>query len=100
MRVTPFAIFRRCSQRLTAIIQRITDPWLLLGDFNMPAALWLGAHPFLRAYPTPAKPTYPTKNPVEPIDSCVAPQTLSVQGEVLPEVGSDHLPILVSCRLG
>ena len=86
------------TQRLAAIIQELTGPWLLLGDFNMPAASWLDAHPSLRAYPTPAKPTHPTQNPQEPIDYCVAPQELLVRAEVLTEEGSDHLPILVSCR--
>jgi endonuclease/exonuclease/phosphatase family metal-dependent hydrolase len=83
------------AQRLAAMTQELTGQWLLLGDFNMPAAVWLDAYPFLTAYPTPAKPTHPTKDPVEPIDYCVAPQTLPVQVEVLSEAGSDHLPILV-----
>ncbi|MGH4021375.1 MAG: endonuclease/exonuclease/phosphatase family protein [Pseudonocardiaceae bacterium] len=85
------------AQRLAAITDELTVQWLLLGDFNMPATTWLGAHPSMRAHPTPAKPTHPTKDAIEPIDYCVAPQTLSVQAEVLPEAGSDHLPILVSC---
>ncbi|MCA1676918.1 MAG: hypothetical protein LC799_33665, partial [Actinobacteria bacterium] len=53
------------------------------------------AYPFLAAYPTLARPTYPTKDPVEPIDYCVAPQELLVQAEVSPEAGSDHLPVFV-----
>ncbi|MGH3915452.1 MAG: endonuclease/exonuclease/phosphatase family protein [Pseudonocardiaceae bacterium] len=87
------------AQRLVAMTQELSDQWLLVGDFNMPAASWLDAHPSLRAYPTPAKPTYPTKNPEESIDYCVAPQELPVQAEVLLETGSDHLPIFVRCRL-
>ncbi|HEU0087354.1 MAG TPA: endonuclease/exonuclease/phosphatase family protein [Pseudonocardiaceae bacterium] len=86
-------------QRLAAITQELSGQWLLLGDFNMPASHWLSAYPFLRAYPAPAEPTYPTNDPVEPIDYCVAPQTLAVQAEVLPNAGSDHLPILVNCRI-
>ena len=88
------------AQRLAAIAQELTGQWLLLGDFNMPASVWLDAYPSLRAYPTPAKPTYPTKNPEEPIDYCVAPQELSVRAEALTVEGSDHLPILVSCWVG
>lgn len=88
------------AQRLAAMTQELTDQWLLVGDFNMPASVWLDAHPSLRAYPTSGEPTYPTKHPVEPIDYCVAPQILPVRVEVLSEAGSDHLPILVSCRLG
>jgi endonuclease/exonuclease/phosphatase family metal-dependent hydrolase len=87
------------AQRLVALTQELTDQWLLLGDFNMPASHWLDAYPSLRAYPTPAKPTHPTKNPIEPIDYCVAPQELPVRTEVLPDASSDHLPILVSCWL-
>lgn len=83
--------------RLIEITQELKDQWLLLGDFNMPASDWLNAYPTLAAYPTPAKPTYPTKKPVEPIDYCVAPQGLAVEAEVLSEAGSDHLPILVRC---
>lgn len=85
------------AQRLTAIVQELDGQWLLLGDFNMPASDWIDGHSFLRAYPTPAKPTHPAKCPTEPIDYCVAPQELPVQAEVLPEVGSDHLPISVKC---
>lgn len=87
-------------QRLTAIIQDLADPWLFLGDFNTPAASWLGAYPSLRAYPFPAEPTYPTDDPVEPIDYCVAPQALPVHAEALTATGSDHLPISVRCRVG
>lgn len=86
------------AQRLAAIVQELDGQWLLLGDFNMPASDWLGAHLFLRAYPTPAEPTHPAKEPMEAIDYCVAPQALQVQAEVLPEVGSDHSAILVICR--
>ncbi|MGH4010033.1 MAG: endonuclease/exonuclease/phosphatase family protein [Pseudonocardiaceae bacterium] len=84
------------AQGLVAMTQGLTDQWLLLGDFNMPTSVWLDAYPFLAAYPTPAKSTYPAKDPVEPIDYCVAPQELPVQAEVLIEVGSDHLPVLVT----
>ncbi|MDQ4031077.1 MAG: endonuclease/exonuclease/phosphatase family protein [Actinomycetota bacterium] len=85
------------TQQLAVIVRELSGPWLLLGDFNMPASVWLAAHPFLRSYPTPAEPTYPSKEPIEPIDYCVAPQELPVQAEVLPETGSDHLPLLAGC---
>ncbi|MGH3933195.1 MAG: endonuclease/exonuclease/phosphatase family protein [Pseudonocardiaceae bacterium] len=87
------------AHRLAAMTQELTAQWLLFGDFNMPASAWLDVYPFLAAYPMLAQPTYPTKNPVETIDYCVAPQNLSVKAEVLPEVGSDHFPVLVSCRI-
>ncbi|MGH4017190.1 MAG: endonuclease/exonuclease/phosphatase family protein [Pseudonocardiaceae bacterium] len=85
------------ARRLGGIVQELDGQWLLLGDFNMPASDWIDAHSFLRAYPAPAEATHPTKDPVEQIDYCVAPQTVSVQAEVLPEAGSDHLPIIVNC---
>ena len=88
------------AQRLVAITQELTDPWLLLGDFNMPASAWLDQHPSLCSYPTPAKPTYPTKDLVESIDYCVAPEQLLVRAETLTEAGSDHLPVLVKCPVG
>lgn len=85
------------TQRLVAMTQELTGQWLLLGDFNMSASAWLDAHQYLRAYPTPAEPTHPTMEPVEPVDYCVAPQGLQIEAEVLPEAGSDHLPILARC---
>jgi endonuclease/exonuclease/phosphatase family metal-dependent hydrolase len=86
------------ARRLLHIMQGLPDPWLLVGDFNMPAAAWLTEMPLLRAYPNPAVPTYPTKNPVEAIDYCVASEGTIVQVEVLSEPGSDHVPILVRSR--
>jgi endonuclease/exonuclease/phosphatase family metal-dependent hydrolase len=82
-------------RRLVDIMQSLPDPWLLVGDFNMPAELWLSDYPSLRAYPGVAIQTYPAKKPAEAIDYCVAHEGLIVQAEVLPEPGSDHLPILV-----
>jgi endonuclease/exonuclease/phosphatase family metal-dependent hydrolase len=84
--------------RLTEITRGLTDPWLLVGDFNAPASSWLGEQSPLRARPW-STPTYPAKAPVEPIDYCVAPEASRVHADVLPEAGSDHLPILVRCWL-
>lgn len=88
------------ANRLAAITQELTDQWLLLGDFNMPASDWIDEYSLLSAYPTPAEATHPIKEPVEAIDYCVGSQALRVQAEVLPEAGSDHLPILVQCTPG
>ncbi|MCA1604874.1 MAG: endonuclease/exonuclease/phosphatase family protein [Acidobacteria bacterium] len=87
-------------QRLMVMIQELRDPWVLVGDFNMPATEWIDAYPHLYTYPTPAEPTHPTKEPIESIDYCVAPRAISVHVDVLSETGSDHRPIFVSCRLG
>jgi endonuclease/exonuclease/phosphatase family metal-dependent hydrolase len=97
----------RCEQytradalhRLVEIAQSLTDPWLLLGDFNTAASSWLDEQTSLRAYPA-AEPTYSTKKPVESIDYCVAPLALSVRASVLLEAGSDHLPVLVHVGTG
>lgn len=86
-------------QQLAAIVQSFPSPWLLLGDYNTPASSWLGRYPSLRAFPFPAEPTYPVKQPVEAIDYCLAPQALPVYAAVLVKDGSDHLPILVRCWL-
>jgi endonuclease/exonuclease/phosphatase family metal-dependent hydrolase len=86
--------------QLAVMTQELASPWLLLGDFNMPATAWLDTYPSVLAHPTPPKPTHPTQTPIEPIDYCVASQALPVHAEVLPEPGSDHLPILVICWLG
>lgn len=87
------------TQRLVAMTQELRGQWLLLGDFNMPASVWLDTYPSLCSYPMPAKPTYPAKEPVEAIDYCVTTQELAVRAEVLAEAGSDHLPVFVSYRL-
>lgn len=86
-------------QRLVAITRELNGQWLLVGDFNMPADSWLNMHPALRSYPEPSEPTHPIKDPVEPIDYCVARQELQIHAEVLREAGSDHLPIFAACRL-
>jgi endonuclease/exonuclease/phosphatase family metal-dependent hydrolase len=83
------------SRRLVPIMQSLPDPWLLVGDFNMSAELWLSDYPSLRAYPRVAIQTYPAKKPAEAIDYCVAHEGLIVHAEVLREPGSDHLPVLV-----
>lgn len=82
-------------QRLTATTSDLVGPWLLVGDFNVPANSWLDQDSPLRAYPAPAQPTYPTREPVEAIDYCVVPRDLTVEAETLTVTGSDHLPILV-----
>jgi endonuclease/exonuclease/phosphatase family metal-dependent hydrolase len=83
--------------RLVALIRGLDEPWLLVGDFNMPAAAWIDDDEWLRAYPMPAVATYPAGRPVEAIDYCVAPASLRVEAEVLGVEGSDHLPILMWC---
>ncbi|OLF06264.1 endonuclease/exonuclease/phosphatase family protein [Actinophytocola xanthii] len=86
-------------QRLSELLMEQSGPWLLVGDFNTAADSWIGKQPLWQVCPAPAVPTYPTAKPVEAIDYCVVPSGSVVQGEVLKRTGSDHLPILVRCRL-
>jgi endonuclease/exonuclease/phosphatase family metal-dependent hydrolase len=81
--------------RLAKLVQKLDAPWMLVGDFNAPAAAWITKYGALRAHPDPAVATYPTKQPVEAIDYCVAPASLRVEAEVLGVEGSDHLAVLM-----
>lgn len=81
-------------RRLTTIAHELAEPWLLVGDFNIPATEWPDQQS-LRPYPTSHQPTYPAHDPVEAIDYCVAPDRLHIKVDILTAPGSDHLPILV-----
>lgn len=85
--------------RLFTIAQDLAEPWVLCGDFNTPASSWLDNYPLLNAYPETAEPTYPTNEPVEPIDYCIVSPGVSIQAKVMTAGGSDHLPVLVHCQL-
>jgi endonuclease/exonuclease/phosphatase family metal-dependent hydrolase len=82
-------------RRLMTMVHGLNQPWLLVGDFNTPAAAWIQGHGRVRAHPDPPIATYPTKQPVEAIDYCVAPASQHVEAEVLTVQGSDHLALLV-----
>jgi endonuclease/exonuclease/phosphatase family metal-dependent hydrolase len=83
--------------RLVALTTHLTEPWLICGDFNIPADAWAGKHAAMAAYPDPPQPSYPSDSPVESIDYCVAsPGTVSA-ARVLACRGSDHLPVLITC---
>jgi endonuclease/exonuclease/phosphatase family metal-dependent hydrolase len=82
-------------QRLATISGELTGPWLLVGDFNMPAATWQQQEPSFWAYSASDAPTYPARDPIEAIDYCVASLGLNIDVNVLNVPGSDHLPILV-----
>jgi endonuclease/exonuclease/phosphatase family metal-dependent hydrolase len=84
-------------QRLTTIVDELAEPWLLVGDFNAPVESWLDRRSSLQSYLQPIEPTYPAQNPVEAIDYCVAPSGLNISVNILNNIGSDHLPILVRC---
>jgi endonuclease/exonuclease/phosphatase family metal-dependent hydrolase len=82
--------------RVRQVVSVLDPPWLLLGDFNTPAASWLDGDPTMGAAPREATGTYPASAPTEAIDYAVAPRDHRLRGEVLVADGSDHLPLLVS----
>jgi endonuclease/exonuclease/phosphatase family metal-dependent hydrolase len=68
-----------------------TEPTLITGDLNMPGPATLIAPCYRRA---PRGPTYPAHRPWIQLDHFLAGPRVSVDtAEVLPGVGSDHLPI-------
>src|SRR5215475_7706157 len=85
--------------RLTGIIGDLDSHWLICGDFNTPASTWLDSNNQVAAFPQPAQPTYPTVQPSEPIDYCIASPRLPIEARVLTVAGSDHYPILLSCTV-
>lgn len=89
----------KALERLMALTRRLSDRWLLCGDFNTAPSSWLGDGGPITVSPDPAQPTYPADHPVEPIDYCLASPGIHLNAEVLPVAGSDHLPQLVLARL-
>ena len=85
--------------RLTELTRELDSPWLLCGDFNTPAESWLDRTGSVVVCPEPAQPTYPTDEPTEAIDYCVASPGLPVTGKILEVGGSDHLPVVVWVRI-
>lgn len=82
------------ARRLAVLSQRLDEPWLICGDFNVAAAAWTSEHPMAVA-PHPAVPTHPAIEPVHPIDYCIASPGVDLVAEVLAMPGSDHLPVVV-----
>jgi endonuclease/exonuclease/phosphatase family metal-dependent hydrolase len=87
-------------ERLVALTRRLSDRWLVCGDFNTPASSWLDDDHSFGVCPDPPEATYPAIQPVEPIDYCIASPDVRLDAEVLIAAGSDHLPQLVIARLG
>jgi endonuclease/exonuclease/phosphatase family metal-dependent hydrolase len=86
-------------ERLVALTRGLSDRWLVCGDFNTPAASWLGDGHSFAVCPDPPKATYPASQPAEPIDYCIASPGIRLNAEVLSALGSDHLPQIVIARL-
>jgi endonuclease/exonuclease/phosphatase family metal-dependent hydrolase len=88
------------ARQLATLSQRLDAPWLICGDFNIPAAGWASAAYPMVVAPDPAVPTHPAGEPVHPIDYCVASPGMDLAAQVLATPGSDHLPVLVDARIG
>lgn len=80
-------------RRLRNLTGALDEPWLICGDFNTPPESW-GAPGVV----SPALKTYPADDPSEAIDYCVASPGFTLNAEVLPVAGSDHLPLLITAR--
>jgi endonuclease/exonuclease/phosphatase family metal-dependent hydrolase len=85
--------------RLRGITAELADPWLICGDFNTGPREWIGPGGDWQVRPDPPQPTHPASDPVRMIDYCVAAPGLEVTADVLPATGSDHLPVVVRCRI-
>ena len=88
-------------QRLATVIRSLDAPWVVCGDFNVAAADWAGTVALpLVVGPDPAEPSHPARDPVRPIDYCIAAPEVALAAQVVTAAGSDHLPLLVDCRIG
>ena len=85
-------------RQVAEIVRGLSGHWLVCGDFNTPSSTWLESENRFAAFPQPERPTYPTGQPSEAIDYCIASPGLTVEVEVLPVTGSDHYPILLSSK--
>ncbi len=76
--------------RLRGITEQLGEPWLICGDFNMPASAWVGGDTASAELAT-----FPAGEPTEPIDYCIASPGWNLDATVLARSGSDHLPLSV-----
>jgi endonuclease/exonuclease/phosphatase family metal-dependent hydrolase len=76
-----------------------TSPTLIAGDLNMPgAATWTAGHVYRRVV---RGLTFPAHRPLVQIDHLLASRGIRAEAaEVLPGVGSDHLPVRAQLLLG
>ena len=86
--------------RIVGICARLVEPWVLCGDFNIPATAWIPDKQRISFSPNPPVPTYPTENPKEAIDYCLHSSGVALEVDVLEAAHSDHLPLLARCCFG
>jgi endonuclease/exonuclease/phosphatase family metal-dependent hydrolase len=80
------------SRRLRELLDQISEPWVLCGDFNQTPSDWLPTSATVA--PSPVLATYPAEAPGEAIDYCVL-GGITGEAHVLPSTASDHLPVVV-----
>jgi len=85
--------------RLSTLTQRLEPPWVICGDFNTAPGRWIKRGQPVVVGPHPARPTFPARFPYRSIDYCIASPGVSVRARPLRTAGSDHLPLLVRCRI-
>lgn len=86
------AMRAEASWRLRELLDQVSEPWALCGDFNQAASDWLP--PSATVAPNAALATYPSEAPVESIDYCVL-GGMAGEAHVVPSMASDHLPVVV-----
>jgi endonuclease/exonuclease/phosphatase family metal-dependent hydrolase len=86
-------------RRLAALAAGLDRPWLICGDFNAAAPEWIGPGGPFAVAPDPPQPTFPAGDPRTAIDYCIASAGMSLDARVVSAAGSDHLPVLVHCRV-
>jgi endonuclease/exonuclease/phosphatase family metal-dependent hydrolase len=86
-------------RRLTTLTRGLEPPWVICGDFNTAPSRWIKRGEPVVTGPRPARPTFPARFPYRSLDYCIASPGVSVRARPLYTAGSDHLPLLVRCRV-
>jgi len=89
----------KALHRLARHVERLDDPWIICGDFNVEARFWRDNYPSYLVNPNPERPTYPAHRPIESIDYFIGSPDIFIKAEVLPATGSDHLPVAATVSL-
>ena len=89
---------KHASDRLLDLLQAVDQPFVVCGDFNQASTTWVPSH-FTTA-PDPSVMTYPTANPAEAIDYCLASELSIRSATTFDGAASDHLPISFEAEVG
>lgn len=88
---------KHLSTRLLELLGEQSGPYVLCGDFNQAATDWITNG--IAVVPSPQIPTYPTSDPREAIDYCLASDVEIGDARVLLSEASDHLAVLLTSGL-